>query len=76
MRSTAIREVITQRVGTYTIFNLRSVNNSQSKDAAIGTSAWAATNLLGTLDMYTTRNPKLHYYILQTVWQQYGLVPH
>lgn len=73
MRSTAIREVITQRAGTCAIFNLRSANNSQSKDAAIETSAWAATNLLG---MHTTRTPKLHYYILQTAWQQSGLVPY
>lgn len=65
MRSTAIREAVTQHSGTHAISNLRSVNNNQSKDAAIETSAWAATNLLGTLGMYT-RTPKLHYYILQT----------
>ena len=76
MKSTATREVMTQRAGTHAIFNLKSANNSQSKDAAIETSAWAATNLLCTLGMYTKRTPKLHYYILQTVWQQYGLVPH
>lgn len=68
MSSTAIRDLITQHVGTHAVFNLRS----QSKDAAIGTSAWAATGVWG---MRTTRTPEV-YYILQTAWQQYDLAPH
>lgn len=76
MRCTAIREVIAQHAGTHAVFNLRSASNNQRKDAAIETPAWTATNLLGTLSMYTTRTPKLNYYILQNVWQQYGLASH
>lgn len=75
MRSTAIREVITQCGGTCAIFNLGRVINSQSKDETIEASACAPTSLLGTLDMHT-RTPKMHYYILRTVWQKHDLVPH